>query len=70
MGGGEGAYLQSGAPHLIDDGEDSERQANALLAAVLHQLKFPIRRHKADHLLCVEAPQIHTLVEGHILQAT
>ncbi len=61
-------YLQSCAAHLIDDGQDSEGQADALLAAVLHQLKLTVRGHKADHLLGVEAPQVDTLVEGHILQ--
>ena len=64
---GEGADLQPGAPHFIDDGQDSEGQADAFLAAVLHQLKLPIRRHKADHLLSVKPPQVHALVEGHIL---
>ena len=65
---GRRCYLQSCAAHLIDDGQDPEGQADALLAAVLHQLKLTIRGHKADHLLCVKAPQVDTLVEGHILQ--
>ena len=65
--GGRGADLQPGAPHLIDDRKDSEGQADAFLATVLHQLKLPIRRHKADYLLSVEAPQIHTLVKCHVL---
>ena len=63
------AHLQSGAPHLVDDGQNPKGQADTLLAAVLHQLKLAIRRHKADHLLGVEAPQVDTLVEGHILHA-
>ena len=65
-----GADLQPGAPHLIDDGEDSEGKADALLATVLHQLKLPVRRHKADNLLGVEAPQVHALVERHVLHIT
>lgn len=63
------AYLQSGSPHLVDDGQNPKGQADTLLAAVLHQLKLAIRRHKADHLLGVEAPQVDTLVEGHILHS-
>ena len=66
---GRRCYLQSCAAHFVDDGQDPEGQADALLAAVLHQLKLTIRRHKADHLLGVEAPQVDTLVESHILHA-
>ena len=65
---GRRGYLQSCAAHLIDDRQDSEGQADALLTAVLHQLKLTVGGHKADHLLGVEAPQVDTLVEGHILQ--
>ncbi len=65
---GRSCYLQSRAAHLVNDGQDSEGQADALLAAVLHQLKLTVRGHKDDHLLGVEAPQVDTLVEGHILQ--
>ena len=65
---GSTCHLQSCAAHLIDDGQDPEGQADALLAAVLHQLELTVGGHKADHLLGVEAPQVDTLVEGHILQ--
>ena len=45
-----------------------EGERDALLAAVLHELKLAVRGHKADHLLRVKAPQVHALMEGHILQ--
>ena len=51
----------SGYTHLKGKG-------NALLAAVLHELKLSIWRHKADHLLLVKATQVDALVEGHILR--
>ena len=44
-----------------------EGKGNALLAAVLHELKLSVWRHKADHLLLVKATQVDALVEGHIL---
>lgn len=46
-----------------------EWKGDAFLAAVLHELKLAVRRHKADHLLSVELAQIHALVEGHILHS-
>lgn len=45
-----------------------EWQGDALLAAVLHELEFAVRRHKADHLLGVKLAQVHALVECHVLQ--
>ena len=62
--------LEPGPAKLIDDRDDAEGQGDVLVAAVLHELEFAIRRHKADYFLGVESAQIHALVERHILHKT
>ena len=59
--------LHPGAAHLLDDGGHFERQADALCAAVLHQLKLAVWWHKADDLFGVEAAEIDALMKRHIL---
>jgi len=38
------------------------------LVSVLHQFKFTIWWHKTHSLLCVKPRQIHTLMEGNIIE--
>ena len=61
------ADLHPRAPHFLDDGCNLKWQTDAVCAAVLHQLKLAVRRHKAHHLLGIEAPQVDTLVECDVL---
>jgi hypothetical protein len=57
-----------GSDNITGDDAHPKGERDALLAAVLHELKLAVRGHKADHLLRIKAPQVHTLMEGHILQ--
>ena len=55
--------LHLGASDLTDQGDDAERQADVLGGAVLHQLKFAVRRDETDAALRLEFAQLHALVE-------
>ncbi len=52
---------------LLNNGHQLEGQYHVLVDAVGHELKHPIRRHKCNRAVFIEAAQTHALVELDIL---
>lgn len=63
LGADGDAVLDFGFVDFVDDGVDLERQVDVLGRAVAHELEFAVGRHERDHPICVEAPELHALVE-------